>query len=122
MSEPRTVTVPTLDQGDAAIPEPSWCTGHDGQPPQFLSDTGHLGTPHHAVFDGDELAFAAITQDPFVVHADRSVGVLVEMGNLARALGPADLDRLAAVLVDYAATLRHLARQLSVLRTEEAGR
>ena len=61
-------------------------------------------------------------QAPFVVHSDRSVGVLVEMGHLARALTPGELDELAAVLVDYAGTLRHLARQLSVLRTEEAGR
>ncbi|MFE2017575.1 DUF6907 domain-containing protein [Streptomyces sp. NPDC059499] len=122
MSAPRTVTVPTLDQGNITITEPAWCAGHDGDQPQFRSDTGHLGAPHRADFDGDELAFAALAQDPFAEHADRSVGVLVEMGQLARALTPAELDGLAAVLVDYAGTLRRLARQLSALRTEGEGR
>jgi hypothetical protein len=122
MSAPRTVTVPTIDQGDVTIPEPAWCAGHDGDRPQLRSDTGHLGAAHRADFDGDELAFAALAQDPFAVHSDRSVGVLVEMGHLARALTAAELDNLAAVLVDYAGTLRHLARQLSALRTEGEGR
>jgi hypothetical protein len=115
MSEQRTVTVPTLDRGDITIPEPAWCAGH-GEIPQLLSDTGHIGTAHRATFHGDELAFAALAQDPFAIHADRSVAVLVEMGHLARSLTPAELDELAAVLVDYAGTLRHLGRQLSVLR------
>ncbi|MGC5007460.1 DUF6907 domain-containing protein [Streptomyces sp. DT203] len=116
MTAPRTVTVQTIDQGDVTIAEPSWCAGHDGDAPQLLSDTGHLGTEHRAVFGGDELAFAALSQDPFAVHSDRSVGVLVEMGHLARALSPAELDAVAAVLAEYAGTLRHLARHLGALR------
>ncbi|GAA2987555.1 DUF6907 domain-containing protein [Streptomyces fulvorobeus] len=120
MTTLRTVTVHTLDRGDVTIPEPAWCTGHDGKVPQLLCDTGHLGTAHRAEFGGDELAYAALVQDPFVEHSDRSVGALVEMGHLARALTPAELDGLAAVLVDYAGTLRRLARQLSALKAGES--
>lgn len=122
MSADRTVTVQTLDQGDVTIPEPAWCAGHAGETPQVLSDTGHMSVPRVAEFDGDEVAFAAFVQDPFVVHSDRSVGVLVEMGQLDRSLSPAELDRLAAVLVDYAGTLRHLARQLAAIRAGGGGR
>ncbi|MEU1216095.1 hypothetical protein ABZ424_27580 [Streptomyces sp. NPDC005790] len=119
MTAERTVTVQTIDQGDVTVPEPAWCTGHDDQAPQLLCDNGHLGTAYRAEFGGNELAYAALVQDPFVEHSDRSVGVLVEMGHLARALSPGELDELAAVLVDYAGTLRRLARQLSVLKAGE---
>lgn len=115
----RTVTVQTIDQGDVTIAEPSWCAGHAGDAPQLLSDTGHLGTEHRAEFDGEELAFAALSQDPFAVRADRGVGVLLEMGSLARSLSPDELDTVAAVLVQYAATLRHLSRQLGTLQGGE---
>lgn len=116
MSAARTVTVQTIDQGDVTIAEPAWCAGHDGERPELLSDTGHRGVPCRAEFRGVELAFAALVQDPFVVHSDRSVGVLVEMGYLGSTLTPAELDELAAVLVEYAGTLRHLARQLAAIR------
>ncbi|MGW3931571.1 DUF6907 domain-containing protein [Streptomyces microflavus] len=119
MNAPRTVTVRTLDQGDVTIPEPAWCAGHEDKPPQLLSDTGHIGSPHRAEFDGEELAFAALVQDPFVLHSDRSIGALVEMGGLTRSLSPAELDEVAARLVDYAGTLRRLARQLSALKAGE---
>lgn len=121
MSAARTVTVQTIDQGDVTITEPSWCAGHDGEAPQLLSDTGHLGTGHRAVFEGDELAFAALSQDPFVVHSDRGAGVLVEMGSMSRALTPGEADALAAALVEYAGTLRHLARQLAAIHAGGEG-
>ncbi|MFF9687285.1 DUF6907 domain-containing protein [Streptomyces sp. NPDC014623] len=122
MTAERTVTVPTVDQGNVTITEPSWCTGHEGQVPHLLSDTGHIGAPHRAKFDGEELAFAALSQDPFAVKSDRGVGVHVEMGALACSLSPSELDDLAVVLVNYAGTLRHLARQLSALRAGGEGR
>lgn len=122
MTAPRTVTVPTLDRGSVTISEPAWCIGHTEDRPELLSDTGHIGAPHRLDFHGEQLAYAALVQDPFVLDSDRSVGVLVEMGDLAHALTPAELDELAAGLVDYAGTLRRLARQLSVLHTREAGR
>lgn len=122
MSTARTVTVPTLDHGLVVMPEPAWCTGHTEDRPELLCDTGHIGVRHTMTYAGLELAMAALVQDPFVEHSSRNTRVLVELGELAHGLTPAELDGLAAVLVDYAATLRHLARQLSVLRTEETGR
>lgn len=119
MTAQRTVTVPTLDHGDITIPEPAWCIGHTEDPPQLRSDTGHVGPAHPMVFEENELAYAALVQDPFAEHSDRGVGAVVEMGGIGHRLDPAELDALAAVLVDYAGTLRHLARHLSALVAEE---
>ncbi|MFE2020149.1 DUF6907 domain-containing protein [Streptomyces sp. NPDC059499] len=122
MTGARTVTVQTIDQGAVTIAEPTWCSGHDGDAPQLLCDTGHIGARHTMTYEGLELATAALVQDPFVVHSDRSVSVLVELGHLGHGLTPGELDGLAAVLVDYAGTLRGLARQLSTLPARGEGR
>lgn len=122
MTAPRTVTVPTLDCGDVTVPEPAWCVDSHDQEPEALRDTGHRGPQHRAEFYGHEVATAELVQDPFAERSDRNIGVYVAMGYLASTLTPAELDELAALLVDYAGTLRRLARQLSVLRTQEAGR
>ncbi|WP_097867426.1 DUF6907 domain-containing protein [Streptomyces sp. rh34] len=122
MSADRTVTVHTTDHGPVTMPEPSWCVDSHDQEPEALRDTGHRGPQHRAEFYGHEVATAELVQDPFATAADRNTGVYVAMGYLASTLTPGELDELAALLVDYAGTLRHLARQLSVLRTQEAGR
>ncbi|MFF4166893.1 DUF6907 domain-containing protein [Streptomyces sp. NPDC001741] len=122
MTTQRTVTVPTLDHGDITIPEPDWCTGHQGARPQYRSDLGHTGAQHHLVYEGAELGTAMLVQDPFVVRADRSIKVLVELGGDGVSLDPNELEALAAALVGYASVLRELALQLAVLRTEEASR
>ncbi len=116
MNAGRTVTVPTIDQGDVTMPEPAWCAGHHDGRPEYRSDIGHRGPEHRADFCGYELSRAEFVQYPFGEHSDRSIGVHVEMGHLAHVLTPDELDELAAVLVDYAGKLRHLARQLSVLK------
>jgi hypothetical protein len=36
-----TVTLQTLDRGEITIPEPAWCTGHDGEPVGHLADITH---------------------------------------------------------------------------------
>ena len=120
MSAARTVTVPTLDHGNITIPEPAWCTGHTGAPAEYRSDTGHTGAQHRLVHEGVELGTAMLVQDPFAVHSDRSIKVLVELGGNGMTLDPTELEALAASLVGYANTLRELALQLAVLRTEEA--
>lgn len=122
MTANRTVTVPTLDHGDIVIPEPAWCAGHTGKRPELRCDTGHTGPAHHVAYQGHELAYTALVQYPFSEHSDRGVGVVVELGQLGHRLTPDELDELAAVLVDYAGTLRHLARQLSVLQAEDGTR
>lgn len=40
-----TVTLQTIDQGDATVPEPAWCTGHDDEPVGYLADITHNGRP-----------------------------------------------------------------------------
>ncbi|MGW0786486.1 DUF6907 domain-containing protein [Streptomyces sp. NPDC002913] len=122
MTAARTVTVPTLDHGHITIPEPAWCTGHASARPEYRSDTGHTGAPHLLVYEGAELGTAMLVQDPFAVHADRSIKVLVDLGGNGVSLAPTELEALAASLVGYASTLRELALQLAVLRAEEAGR
>ncbi|MET8172829.1 DUF6907 domain-containing protein [Streptomyces clavifer] len=119
MSAPRTVTVPTLDQGDITIPEPTWCTGHQDARPEYRSDIGHTGAPRTLVYEGAELGTAMLVQDPFAVHADRSTKVLVELGGNSASLDPVELEALAASLIGYADTLRELSLQLAVLRAEE---
>ncbi|MEU0038470.1 hypothetical protein [Streptomyces sp. NPDC006333] len=37
----RTVTLETLDRGTVTIPEPGWCRGHEGEPPQRYTDLTH---------------------------------------------------------------------------------
>lgn len=120
MTAPRTVTVPTLDHGPVVMPEPAWCAGHADEPTELRCDTGHTGTPHPLMYEGLELAYAVLVQDPFAEVGHRGVGVLVELGPLANRLTPAELDALAGLLVNYASTLRRLARQLSALLAGEA--
>ena len=119
MTEPRTVTVPTIDHGDVTIPEPSWCTGHDQARPEYLRDTGHAGTPNRLSYAGTELGVAKLVQNPLVEHSDRSVMVLVELGGDGLGLRSTELDDLAVILVDFAGTLRTLARQLASLNAGE---
>ncbi|MGW0774565.1 DUF6907 domain-containing protein [Streptomyces sp. NPDC002835] len=115
MNEP-TVTVPTLDHGLVQLTEPAWCLGHD-QEPALRGDILHTGPEHTAVFRGRQLAVAALAQSPFAPVP--TVAVSVQCGGFTQALEPAGLDELAAVLVDYAATLRHLARQLATITAGE---
>ncbi|MFD7968598.1 DUF6907 domain-containing protein [Streptomyces clavifer] len=122
MSALRTVTVPTIDHGDVTLPEPSWCTGHDTALPEYRSDIGHVGAEHVLTYAGIELGHAVLVQDPFVEHSGRDIRALVELGGNGLGLTPSEVDGLAAVLVDYAATLRHLARQLSAIRAGGEGR
>ncbi|SBV00589.1 hypothetical protein YW5DRAFT_01915 [Streptomyces sp. Ncost-T6T-1] len=119
MSADRTVTVHTTDRGAVTVPEPSWCVDSHDQRPEALADLGHRGPEHLAVFYGYEVARAELTQHPHAEESDRGIGGYVEMGHLARTLTPAELDELAALLVDYAGTLRHLARQLGTLKAGE---
>ncbi|QIY72031.1 hypothetical protein HEP84_25670 [Streptomyces sp. RLB1-33] len=37
----RTVTLETLDRGLITVPEPGWCKGHEGEPPQRYTDLTH---------------------------------------------------------------------------------
>ncbi|URM90395.1 hypothetical protein LUW75_10765 [Streptomyces sp. MRC013] len=112
----RTVTVKTLDHGPVTVTEPSWCTGHAGQPVEFRTDLCHTGPLRTLSYDERALWYAEVVAYPFAVDERRGPGLYVEAAPFARTLAPADVDRLAAVLVEHAARLRHMARELAVLR------
>jgi hypothetical protein len=39
------VTLQTLDRGEVTVPEPAWCTGHEGETVGHLADITHDGHP-----------------------------------------------------------------------------
>lgn len=114
MTTPRTVTVPTIDQGPLVLVCPPWCAGHDTRIPQYQVDLGHTGPEHAFRFEGDLLFKAMLTQHPFG-SGSRETGVYIEEGGFARTLDPAGLRQLAATLTVHAVHLRTLAGQLDDL-------
>jgi hypothetical protein len=122
VTEPRTVTLPTIDAGDVTIPEPSWCAGHaDHRPDTYRVDLDHKGPEHRLTHNGERLWTAFLGQAP---HASRpkarELGVYVEQGSYARTLDPASLYDLAATLDAHADRLRELADRLAALLDEGA--
>ncbi|WP_432104885.1 DUF6907 domain-containing protein [Streptomyces sp. bgisy091] len=122
----RTVTVPTSDHGPVTLPEPSWCTGHDHPHVEARMDVVHTGpiVPFHLPTGRGEVTtmLAALEQRPFIGDQAPGAGVFMNVelsGGDWYPSGPEDLDLMAAALVEHAAELRHLARQLSALRQRE---
>jgi hypothetical protein len=115
VSAQRTVTVPTIDHGDVTIPCPAWCVGHGGQRPEYRSDISHTGPEQHLGPAGRPLLVALLTQHPFSSGA-QEIGLHVDPVDFTSTYSPAELDQLAAGLVEAAAQLRHQARWLAVLR------
>lgn len=121
MTEPRTVTMPTLHHGLITIPEPDWCIGHDLPHIEHRIDISHVGPT--VSFDvptsrGEVVTMlAALEQRPFTArHPGTGVFMNVELcGDDWYPSSPAQLDQLADALVGHAAQLRALARQLAVL-------
>ncbi|MGW4022848.1 DUF6907 domain-containing protein [Streptomyces sp. NPDC005009] len=113
MSEPRTVTLPTLDHGLVTIPEPSWCAGHTGDHPELLSDTGHAGPDVSLTFRGQRIADACLTQSPFAEATTRAPQISVSL--IGKSLDPAGVYELAATLDGYADRLRTLADELAAI-------
>lgn len=115
----RTVTLPTLDAGEVTLPEPAWCIGHpDHQPNDHRADIHHRGPDVTLTFRGHHITDACLVQTPFTTVdvpelSSRTPGVSVSV--IARTLDPAGLDALAAAFVEYAAVLRHQARELAVI-------
>jgi hypothetical protein len=116
---PRTVTVPTLDHGDVTLPEPAWCIGHDPRP-EYRADIGHRGPDIEIGTAGEPLFIATLTQHPFG-GGDHQIGLHVDPVDITSTYTPAELDQLAAGLVEAAAQLRHQARWLTILRATQDG-
>ncbi|MEV5182894.1 hypothetical protein AB0K88_24350 [Streptomyces werraensis] len=115
-SEPRTVTLPTIDHGDVTLTEPDWCVGHGDHLPEHRSDLGHAGEDVTLKFRGQPLADACLVQSPFAEATARDVQVSVSL--LGQSLDARGVYELAADLDAYADRLRALADQLLVIRAE----
>ncbi|MFF9688968.1 DUF6907 domain-containing protein [Streptomyces sp. NPDC014623] len=124
MSAPRTITVPTADQGDVEVIEPDWCTA-DHTFEGYREDIEHSGAVTHLVIPtechGQVRALpVGFVWRPFSPTDDR-ITVAIEL-DAWHEFDSAGLDRVAAALVEHAATLRVYARQLSTLRTKDGHR
>lgn len=115
MSEPRTITLPTLDAGDVTMPEPSWCRGHaDHRPDSYRIELDHKGPEHRLTHHGELLFTAFLGAAPFADDPrEHTPGLYVEQGRFARTLNPTELYDLAATLEAHADRLRGLADQLA---------
>jgi hypothetical protein len=109
------VTVSTLDHGLVHVPEPAWCIGHGDQPPGFRVDLAHTGPDIQIGTAGEPLFVAMLSQHPFG-SGSHQPGLYVEPLHTPATYTPAELDQLAASLVEAAAQLRHQARWLTILQ------
>ncbi|MDX3507345.1 hypothetical protein PV755_00150 [Streptomyces caniscabiei] len=63
-----TVTLQTLDAGEVTVPEPAWCTGHEGETVGHLADITHNG-PHTTVTARTEQYGTVDILDARISHA-----------------------------------------------------
>ncbi|MFJ8934185.1 DUF6907 domain-containing protein [Streptomyces sp. NPDC102365] len=119
-TEPRTITLPTIDAGEVTLSEPSWCTGHAHHDPESARvDLMHAALTVDLVHLGEMLLSAQIVQSPCATPGGpallggRVPGVSV--APLGRTLNPAELYRLAAAVDAYAEQLRDLAGDLDTI-------
>ncbi|MDT9689409.1 hypothetical protein Q5762_13895 [Streptomyces sp. P9(2023)] len=121
MTEQRTITLPTLDHGPVALPEPAWCRGHQDHIPGYRVDLAHTGPEHSFAFDGEQLLVAMLSQAPFSETGSRATGLYVEQTGYAATLGYAGTRQLAAALTVHAMHLRTLADSLTAIDAAAEG-
>jgi hypothetical protein len=118
-TEPRTVTLPTLDHGEVTLPEPSWCAGHETHP-QYRVDIIHVGPDEPLALPTRRGPVTHLTTalevrpyacDPFL----QQPFVGVEIGGDWYPTGLPGLEAMADRLEAHAEVLRERARQLAVL-------
>ncbi|MET7746318.1 hypothetical protein [Streptomyces sp. NPDC005385] len=63
MNAGRTITLATTDRGMVRIPEPGWCRGHEGEPPQRFTDLTHHSIPARAA----GILTVHLSQAPYLV-------------------------------------------------------
>ncbi|OQR64761.1 hypothetical protein B6E66_07325 [Streptomyces maremycinicus] len=120
-TEPRTVTLATLDHGDVTLPEPAWCRGHAGhRPDSYRVDLTHYGTEERLIHDGQALFVVMLAQTPFSENATHGTEVYLEQSGDTGSFDPVGLYELAATLEGHADRLRDLADQLDRILAEEA--
>lgn len=129
MSEPRTVTVDTVDHGPVTLTEPFWCSGFH-PPGGYRADIAHYGqeialtvdTPCHGEV---RVMAASLYEGPFSEHEARGPAVAVELGDLdtgdAHSFDAARLAGLADSMVAFAVgPLHQLIERLQLLEGGES--
>ncbi|MBB4711185.1 hypothetical protein BJ965_001067 [Streptomyces luteogriseus] len=112
---PRTVTVPVLVTRSLEIEEPDWCAGRHGGHAESKVDVTHYGL-EHAIGAGDfNLLRAMLAQAPFAERATTDVVLYVEQQDLTGSYTPDEVEELADALVEAAARLRALSRELAAI-------
>jgi hypothetical protein len=113
-----TVTLTTLDHGEITIPEPDWCTGHDGEQIVQRVDVTHVGRTVAAELelDGGTVEFlpARISWGPFA-ELQPEPYPLADVDDFP-GMDPAQLRELAAEVALHAGRLYRLSNQLDRLR------
>lgn len=119
MTEPRLITLHTVDHGDVTLPEPTWCAGHQHHDPESeRADLMHAGPAVDLVHLGDTLFSAELVQSPYATSSAPELGGPtpgVSVHPLGATLDPVQLYSLAADLDTYADRLRDLADQLATV-------
>ncbi|MFK0154645.1 DUF6907 domain-containing protein [Streptomyces sp. NPDC090493] len=110
-TEPRTAIVNVLVVKALEIEEPDWCRGHD-HPGQHKVDISHDGPEHTIAPAGHDMFRAFISQAPFS-SADRTTALYIDAVIEPAAYTPEEVEEFADALVDAAAQLRALSRQLA---------
>lgn len=125
MTEPRTITLPTLDHGNVTLTCPVWCRGHaDHRPDTHRADILHKGPDITLTFRAAEVITAGLTQSPYATPGTPELGgrtVGVSVYPPGRTLTPVGLYELAASLDSYADGIRDLADQLHAILTGGEG-
>ena len=112
---PHTVTVPVLVVKSLEIEEPDWCAGSHSGHPESKVDLVHYG-PEHAIGAGDfDLFRAMLAQNPYADRGTTDVVLYVEQQDLSGSYTPDEVEELADTLVEAAARLRALARELAAI-------
>ncbi|TQE40253.1 hypothetical protein Sipo8835_00130 [Streptomyces ipomoeae] len=116
MTEPRTITLPTVDHCPVTLEEPSWCRGHaDHHPGTYRTDLTHYGIEHRLTFNGTELFRLMLAQTPYAGPASRETCAYVEQSGYTGSLTPVGMYDLAAALDHAAENMREFADQLATL-------
>lgn len=112
-----TVTLQTLDHGEVTIPEPGWCTGHDGDLVGDLADVSHDGPPVQAALHGDTPVMQAhISHAPYLQIDPEPHPVLAVHLDYSGDLGPAEGRALSRTLRAASARLDRVLAEVAHLR------
>ena len=114
-----TVTLQTTDHGEVTIPEPGWCTGHDGDLVGRLSDLSHDGTPTQVFLHGDTpIMQAHISHAPYLQASPEPHPVLSVHLDYNGDLSPAEARALSRALRAASARLDRALAEVAHLRGE----